>query len=497
MGIEEEIDNIFLNNANITSDQQKIKNLQEYYENLNSIKPYLNEILAQINTIKVDFEIYNVQLEVLAKELNVIQNKNQEIEEKLTKDEAVFSKLKKLVLALNIDDTHLRILDNGNFNRMDDIIHMEEALKILSGFEVDKFTIRIVIELKDKILQCQKNFYKRFVNFLDRTFVKSESTGELKVHKDLYGKIKQYKFIFIHSKKFPDCFELVFGSYILHSKKLYEFEFNSHLESILKLINDLEKINIAIEILIKSLESLIVCEQNYLTSLIDSEQLSIKGTEEIFKDITILIFDFLDKMFQKSQLITILALSNQDYNISNQNATFLHNFKKDLKKKYELLSNLFVKEEEEKLKKTINVQNLNQILNQDGLLELKMKLLRIYLERFIKNVDKYDLNKLIARYKIVYNIKIPFEIIQADAIYEKLKIDTLNYLLESFEKQCIDKIFNDDNEEQNIKDIIAMIKSKNNIIIGGEDTLLKTVRKIVLENCSDTDKPKYSNLFKN
>ena len=42
-----------------------------------------------------------------------------------------------------------------------------------------------------------------------------------------------------------------------------------------------------------------------------------------------------------------------------------------------------------------------------------------------------------------------------------------------------------------------MIKSKNNIIIGGEDTLLKTVRKIVLENCSDTDKPKYSNLFKN
>ncbi|ORD95015.1 hypothetical protein ECANGB1_1670 [Enterospora canceri] len=495
MAIEQEIDEIFLHNAQPTSDTNKIRNLQEYIERLGGIKSHLEVISDQVVGIKTNFEIYDIQLDSLAKDLQMIQDKNRELETRLNRDKDVFEKLKSLTLALSIDDTHLQILDNGSFTKMDDLVKMQESLNILAGFRVEKYTIRIVRETKEKVLRCQRDFFKRFVSYLNKTFVRSESQGELKVHRDLYNKIKQYRFIFTHSKKYEDTFKMVFGSYTLHSKRLYEAEFAAHIDAILKLVNDPEKMQLSMDVLIKSFESLVTCELNFLINLVEEDETGEQGAIDIFKGVSGLIFEFLDQMFKQSRAITIISLSKIASDSETPRGLFLRSFRGDLYRKFELLQDRFVKDEEEKLRKNIKLDSLQQVLNQKGMSDLKSRMLRMYLTRYLRKVDEISLEKLIYRFKAIHSLRIPFEVERELPSDSAQKGVVLSEIMHAMEARIVSDVFGGDDEVGNVKRVVEMIRGKSTRPTEAELLLLKNVRAIVLENCSTENKTKYGRIF--
>lgn len=498
MSIEKEIDEIFLHKASKTSDGLKIKHLQEYSEKLEEVKPYLSILAEQIGAIKTPFEIYNIQLEALAKDLELIQEKNKELEEKLTKDQKIFEKLKDLVLALNIDEAHLQVLDNGNFGKMSDLTKMQEALAILSGFDVEKYKLRIVLDVKQKVLFCQKNFYKRFVNFLNKTFVETESKGELKVHKDLYTKIKQYEFIFNRSKQFQDCFDIVFGAYIMHSKKLYEGEFIGHLKTIDTLVDDDEKLHVAIEILFKSYKSIVMCERNFINNLIDDSEIADKGIQDIFKNVSAVLFEFTDKMFKKSRMSTIIAISEINKEEEDTEVIdFIKGFNKECKTKFQMLQDFFMKDEELNIKKTYNVRGLMTVFKQENLLDLKLKMFKLYIERIQNRMENYSLFKLVDRYKLMTAIKIPVSLCTKELKCDETKEYVCKELSIRIEKKIIGEVLSGENSKENVKKLIEKIKQDKDTYIEGERLLIHLTREIVMEHVDSKEKFAYAKLFEN
>ncbi|KAL6122476.1 hypothetical protein NUSPORA_00465 [Nucleospora cyclopteri] len=486
--IEKELDEIFLKSMDFTFDNKKLENLKEFSKNMHTINPYLDLLLEKLSSIKIHFNIYNLQLESLATQISDIQDRNKELEEKYNKEKTIFDCLKGLTMALNIDDKHLQILDKGNFTNLEELVKMQESLDILSGFEADKFNIRVANEMKRKILTCQRNFYKRFATFFTSVFIKSEGFGDLKVHKDLYNTTNKFKFIFIRSKMFKDCFQEILFTYVSNSKAIYKQEFINHLNGINKLIDDPGKLHISIEVLFKSYLSICNVELNFLRNLLEDNDEAEKTTLQIFDEIEALLLEFIEKMFRKSELVTIISIS--PFTELQAQSKPLLKFIAVLTEKTKILKEMFIKNEEERLIKTIKIGNLQQLLIQDNLNDLKIKMLNIYLDRLMKRIDSFDLQKLLNRYKLICSLKIP-----KDLNMDYLQIESLNKLFSKIENLVIEFVFNSKNEISKAKEVVQMIKERSEGITECESILLKKIRAILIENCDDSMKEEMKKVF--
>lgn len=368
----------------------------------------------------------------------------------------------------------------------------------MSGFDVENFTLRVVQDVKQKVVLCQRNFYKRFVNFLNKSFIKTESTGELKVHKDFYTKIKQYDFIFNNSKNFEDCFELVFGAYILHSKKLYDHEFKGHLKTIEKLLDDEGKLGVAIKILFKSYKSLLGCELNFISNLMQDEDIGNKGIKEIFKNVNVMLFDFIDELFKKSRIVTIISLSSviKASEEEQSEVPFLKNFDQECKRKFLLLQDLFIKDEEIFIKKTYNIAGLTKLFEQEDLIDLKTKMFDLYIERISKRVSDYTLSKLIDRYKLIYTIQLPPDMCKKGMKYDERKEFVCEEIEKRFEKKLLDEIFETEKiNKELLKKIVVKIKQNEPKYKAAENKLILLTKEFLLPHVDDKEKHEIEKLL--
>lgn len=473
--MEQEIDEIFLNTKEPTADDVKIDNLKKCTNKIPSLYPYADIIFEQVEEIRRCFAVYDIQLEALASELEGIQTRNKILEIRNANNNTLYTHLKELCIALSLDEGHFYVLENGSFSDISDLAKMEKSLAILGSVNLARYKLRIVSEKIAEITENQRNFLKRFVTFLRKLFIRSESSGELRVHRALYKSIAQYKFIYTFSKIYEDYYSIMCSAYLAHSKKIYELEFENHLNSIYDLVDDSEKLHICFDVLTKSYESLIICETDFIKMM--DINVSI---EEIFGNINSTIVEFVGEMFKKSRLATLVSVgiilnTDKKYSIAYEN------LKKDLNKRYETLVNLYLKSEAEVPPSFQRMDRLNFVIGSECSDAFKQKLLVLYLEKLKTKENDNGPESAISKLQLLYCIE------SSDKNLKK----TIESELEKMPQLIISYVYSADNEPAQIKYLIKMVDEKK----PGASTIMRHIRSIVLEHSSNANKNKYETLF--
>ncbi|ORD99322.1 hypothetical protein A0H76_1044 [Hepatospora eriocheir] len=489
--MEKEIDNLFLNETILTPEEEKIENLANCITRMKEITPVLKLIQEDLKLVESKYKVYDIQLESLATDLDTIQKQNDELEEKMERDQDIYDKLSNLVAALNIDDSHIQVLENGKFERTQDLIEMESALNILSGFKIDKFFIRLVKNMKDKIYNVQKDFYKRFVVFLNKVLVKSESQGQLRVHKELYASMRQYRFIFRYSKNTDKYFDSIYTAYTAHSREVYEKEFKNHLNSILNLIDDTGKLSSAIEIVIKSYESLILVETNFLKNFtLVGREIKI-GSKQIFSGINEILLDFIDKMFKKSKLITILAISYYVTESVVDKPLLYQTFINELRQKHDVLQELYIKQEGDKITDIFNSDNkaklsaLNHLFIQKDVFALQKKILSILIKKIEDNLSKMELKILIRVNQTIKSLKLNIDL-------KEYISETISDIDNELKNSATQFILQEENTEEQIKKVVKFIDFSE---MESGIEIMKIIRGSILETVDTKEKEEIIKLF--
>lgn len=473
--MDREIDEIFLHTKEPTADAIKIENLKACTRKIPDLYPYIDLVLEQVEDIRKYFSIYDIQLDALAVDLKSIQDKNKHIKDKNEHENAIYNHLKELCLTLTMDKSHFQILENGSFTDLDDLVKMEKSLGILGAVDLSKYSIRIVKEKISEITDSQRNFLKRFVTFLSKLLIKSESSGELKVHKTLYKSISLYKFIYAFSKKYEDYYSILCSAYATHSKKMYEIEFENHLDSIYDMVKDINTLALCFDILTKGYSSLVGCEINFIKDMdIDV------SVDTIFKNINTLIIEFVSDMFKKSSLGTLLPIGAILKNSVPSNETY-GEFKDELSKTYEVLEESYIKTERETDPSATQIDRLNLALNSDCTTSLKDKLLDAVVKNLIEDIKNTKIDKFIYRLQLLHSIQ---------STENKVK-DALGIITDVFPRKIIDYVFSSEQEISNAKTLIEMVDMKN----AKATEILESIRSVVIENASDNRKEGFTRLF--
>lgn len=473
--MDREIDEIFLHTKEPTADAIKIENLKACTKKIPDLYPYIDLVLEQVEDIRKYFSIYDIQLDALAVDLKSIQDKNKHIKDKNEHETAIYNHLKELCLMLTLDKSHFQILENGSFTDLDDLVKMEKSLGILGTVDLSKYSIRIVKEKIHEVTESQRNFLKRFVTFLSKLFIKSESSGELKVHKKLYKSISQYKFIYTFSKKYEDYYSILCSAYATHSKKMYEIEFENHLESIYDMVKDINTLALCFDILTKGYNSLVGCEINFIKDMdIDV------SVDVIFKNINTLIIEFVSDMFKKSNLGTLLPIGSILKN-PVQNNQIYEKFRDELSKTYEVLEDSYIKKERETSPSMTQVDRLNLTLGSDCAASLKDRFLDVVTVNLIGDIKSAKIDRFIFRLQLLHSIQ---------STGSKVK-DALGAVAEVFPRKVIDYVFSSEQEISNAETLIKMVDMKN----AKAADILREIRSIVIENASENKKEEFIRLF--
>ncbi|EQB60824.1 cytosolic glyceraldehyde-3-phosphate dehydrogenase [Vairimorpha apis BRL 01] len=127
------------------------------YFKYKKILPYLNLIKDHISSIDVNFDLYHVKLDRLANEINDIEAENTKLENEILYQKQIYSKLKELLINLEIKEDHFINLETESFDTSEGITKIEQSLDVLNSFNIENYTIRVVKEKKNVLIKNNKD----------------------------------------------------------------------------------------------------------------------------------------------------------------------------------------------------------------------------------------------------------------------------------------------------------------------------------------------------
>lgn len=471
--MEQEIDELFLD-ANIQRiNQHKIRNLEECMENLPRMYPYLKQIKAKCQEIHSSLELYTVKLECLAGEMRDIEEENTRLENEVLYQTDIYEHLKDLLVSIEIKEDHFVALESESFESVEGLCNIEKALDVLNNFHVDSYDIRIVRERRERINNALRGFYKRFVTHMSKFLVRSDSTGELKVHKGLYGVIKRFKKIFKAARRYDDYYKVICSIYIAHSEKLYEREFDLHLKTILRLLRDsvtARKVNTSLNVLFESYRSIISCENRFLESME-----IVEGLDEIFKHVSLLISEFVEDVYELADVETLTSLSGSWRDVNEKESVY-YNFQEDLKKMYGKLEMRYLDKERVKEGSEDGVRRLEELLVRSGNKDFNRHVVEINLDRIMKQPGDNSLKSVVHRWRLIHRVS---------KVYDEHmdEIDRADEELEArFERSCSDFILEDESKVmERLERVLSYIEGERSF----RAKVIGKIRSSVLENIED------------
>ncbi len=474
--IVKDIDNVFLNDENIISYDDKLEHIDEFVSKLPALFPKIDLILQDVEALRKKFSIYSIRLNIISKNMLNTQKRIKFLKYKKKIETIIYKNLRDLCIFLSMGEEEVYLMENGSFSDVHDLSKIERSLDILSRIYLNDYNIRIVEEKKIDLEQKERNFLKRFINFIENMFIKTESVGELVVHRKLYEIMKKYKFIFTFSKKYKDLYSVLCSLYSKKTLEMYELEFKYHIKSLLKMINDPYKLNISLKILAKTYESLIKCEYDFIKTM----EIDIV-VFDIFRSISDKIVGFIKDIFFKFRLATLITVADiiNDKDDKNEIYTYFLNM---LNERYKIMFELFIKDEKYKKLTYHRIERLNLVLKSNSIDSFKNAYLQLITDKLTidTNEDKAEdaLQKLILLHAI-------------DANHEEL-IDKIDYAKEKTTKIIITDVFSSENE---LERIISLIK-KINEFTKEKNLIMDFFKNIIIEHASTNNKENYKKLFR-
>ncbi|KMV65803.1 hypothetical protein M970_070740 [Encephalitozoon cuniculi EcunIII-L] len=479
--MEKEIDDLFLKARGEKVDQDKINNLARCMSEIPKIHPNLSQVRTKCKEIGLSLELYTIKLESLAKEMKGIEEENTKLENEIRYQTSIYEHLKELLISVEIKEDHFIALESESFDSIDGLCKIEKALEVLDNFSVDEYDIRIVREKKERINDALREFYRRFITYMGSFMVRSESTGELKVHKGLYGVIKRFKKIFQHSKRYRDYYVVMCSIYMARSKKLYEREFGFHLSTVLRILKEgvtQEKVDKIFETLFESYRSIIRCEARFLKNM------EIEGTcKEIFRNTGLLIVEFVEDVYDAADIETLDGLGKSWKDVGDDEEAY-GLFQKELRSAYERLESEYLNK---KMGKGENgVWRLEEILSRSSNPELKRRAVVMGVQRVMENTGKRDLREIIRRWRLLDHAGRV-----CDEKVEELE-DAEKRTESEFEKSCIDAILGDGRAVENVGKVLSLIDGEE----GFRAKVIRKIREMVSNDVEEGDAEKIDKILR-
>lgn len=438
-----DIDALLHKTQEYQEENRHLEELNNYIKRFDMLIPAIDLTKKALKETQIPHLVHGAMLDSLHKDLKDIQSKVGQLENEITFKSEVYNQLKNICLSLRIDEDSLHALETGNFDEHDDLVKMENSLNFLGSFKQDEYQLKIVIEKAAKIREIERKLLKRFVVFVSKLFIKSESKGELKVHRQFYEEISKYKFIYQFSRKHEDYYRIICDSYIKKSKSLYTDEFQQHINRITELILDNQSLSFCIDSLIRTYQSLAECEINFLKLMdIDSD------VAEIFNQVDVMILEFLDFFFQKSGfcvLISIYQFCNEEYKGR------LYSLFNTLLEKYKTLEILYFDKMKENALDFEHAVSMNLLLSDDSYSRLLTRFSKIF----------YD--KLCSKNQYIY-------------LDQSIKNLQIRLAVEDDEQK---KSVEFESDPKEIKSIFKLINPKKL----GHDETRAAIEKLLLEHC--------------
>lgn len=450
--------------------ESKIKTCVSFREDLKPLNPKISHLVSEIRSQMVPFAVHQVMLDSLSNELEEVRNTVSYLESKLEFEKKVHERVKQILLSLTIDQENLHILEVGSFTDDDDLAKIEKSLSILKEFSRGRCELRVVKEREGEILELISNFLKRFVMFLSKLFIKSESKSELRVHRSFYEKMMKYKFIYAFSKTNNEYYSVLCVAYIRKSKDLYNEEFKNHLNRVSDLITDVNSLKFTLDALVMTYESLLECEANFL-SIMDISS----DAKEIFSGVDLMIVDFIDVFFKMSPFCIIVALNLYT---TDEFGRRLGSLGQLLKEKRAALEEVFL-HQQKSVGLSFEVAGLINELN-------KMSIKSGFLEDLVKGV--------------VRKARKPSELLEEglkdlQIIHSIEKLTGKEEIVEAVQRclapKVIDRVFGARDEKSGARDVLRSVDSRKS----GYVETISFVKKTILENCEESRRDAYIKIF--
>ncbi|KAI4291412.1 hypothetical protein PAPHI01_0686 [Pancytospora philotis] len=473
--MEAEIDEIFMDTAEAPTDMHKIAKLQQCGDAFPAMYPCLELLLDDVRELSAHFSLYSIRLRCLAHELDAIQKKNNELEAHGTRERAVYDALRGLCIALSVDERHFGALENGSFDEPGDLARMEQSLDVLGAVDLDRYTLRVVQERRDEIMDAQRNFLRRFNAHLEQLRIPSESRGELRVHRALYKTFERYRFIFSFARRHAEYYSRICGAYEMHSKQMYDHEFGSYLENVCELADSPPKLSCAIDMLVRSYESLMACELGCRRKM-DADF----SLDRIFKDTSAAIVEFVGDVFKQTPLVTLTAVG-MALNAERSPVEEYERFRKELRKKYAVLEDLFVRAEAERMPTKDTVGWLNRVRATECQDTLKSRLTVLYVRKLVTLEDETPAEQYLGQLQLLYAVEGEDELVPR----------AIKKMESQLQQRVIKYVFAHGSERVNVERLLRMLDETS----PGYAELAGRIRSVVLGNADHAMLPQLQQIF--
>lgn len=466
--MEQEIDELFKNDDGNFS-EKSIDNLDTSISNIKKILPYLNLIKDHISSIDVNFDLYHVKLDRLANEINDIEAENTKLENEILYQKQIYSKLKELLINLEIKEDHFINLETESFDTSEGITKIEQSLDVLNSFNIENYTIRVVKEKKERVVQSIIKFYNRFMILYKLQF---KSFDEFRVHNYVYDKLNKFKKFINLCKSFCEknnlkIFESIFMIYIKFSKNEYENQMKNFLKN-LKLANiDLKKA------LLDPYKTIIKIEENFMEKIFLE-----KKSIEIFQISNELIVKFFEEVFKQKKIEIIIFLNE---NIKTKEDNVFGDLQNSLKSLLGKLKKYFLQEEAEYKNKDEGLTRLEKYLKISNISDLNSLLIRINFYRIKNNKDKDNI------YEAVNNKRRLFKIKKFCSNLDEYQ-NIVKEIDDNFARHVIDFILETDHPVSQTKKLFQFITGQEQFV----KNLKEDIYEIIEDNLSDKEKNEIS-----
>ncbi|KHN69340.1 hypothetical protein CWI42_080740 [Ordospora colligata] len=452
--MENEIDELFLGSKNDAIDKDKITNLDACMNEMPMLYPNLRHVDEKCKMIYSSLELYTIKLESLSNELKEIEDENMKLENEILYQTQIYEHLKELLYSVEIKEEHFIALEAESFDSIDGICKIERALDALNELDVEKYTIRIVREKKERINDALRKFYKRFVAYMGKFMAGNEHAHQLKVHKGLYGIIKRFKKIIEYSRDQKDYYVVVCSMYMAHSRKLYEREVDAHMKTVFRLIKDSptqEKVSDTLQTFVDSYRSIIQCEMRFI------ESMGLEGdASAIFNDVWVIVEEFVENVYELLSIETLNGLGLCWREVDEVEESVYFCFQKDLRKMYERMEEEYLCKEVQR--GDLRVEKLERILRSSSNTELRIKAAVLGMSRILEKSSSKGLDEAIRKWKIVTKVQVACGVDVSEINKAEQKVRT------EFERYCMDFILGEGNAVSNTKKVVAAV---------GEDKVFK------------------------
>lgn len=470
--MEKEIDELFLEAAPREIDRDKIRSLERCVDGLPRIHPHLEQVQAKCREIHSSLELYTIKLESLAKEMEGIESENTKLENEILYQTSIYEHLKELLVNVEIKEDHFIALESESFDSVDGLCRIEKALQVLDGFSIEEYDIRIVREREERVNDALRGFYKRFIGHMGKFMAGSGGTGELKVHKGLYGVVKRFKKIIEHSRRYRDYYVVICSIYVAHSKKLYEREFGTHLRGVLRLMREdaaQERVDGVFETLLESLRSIVRCEDRFLKST------GIEGTcKEIFRNVELLIGEFVEDVYEIADVETLNALGRSWQGVEEGEEVY-GAFQKELMGTYERLEAGYLGREVGKGEG--GIRRLGEVLRGSSNEGLKRRAAAMSAEKIMEEKGRGGLERTMRRWELLGRVR--------EMCGERVEeVEDAERRMEAeFEKSCADAILGDGRRVDNVKKVLSLAGGDR----GFRAKVARKMREMVSEDVEEGD----------